>query len=694
MSELPGTGDGSAEQPQTTHSDSRRSERGQRLVQLLREPLTMLTMARPWPWLEAMVIVLWGLFVTRLYLNLNPYLVPTGREYLSVIQSHHFWTWVGRCGACAMWNGGQQGGAPALVELHGSPLHPIVMVTTLLFGVVNGSKLALVLAFIIAGLAQWWLCWVLGLGRVARVWSACMVIVGGHLAARMANGLFGVVLSSAAASLVLPPILLMGRSPTQRTAVLLGMLLALAAVAGQGYQQIGLVCLLGVVLPLQLLHSTNYKLLLRRYALSGVLAALVASTFLLPLLHFLPQFVKNSDPEFKSSQPFAYMLVNLLINDSAFYATDLLHKLPYPDLYSFFIGWIPLLLAILGAYRGWAQERNHATQQLLLGALAILWLASGAPLVWLASQPLFAGIAERLTSIRYPSLIAGLAVPLLLALAAFAVDRMLRFPWPKLGLNLSSQDIGGRSFSLGIGTRWLLLIPLLLALNDARVYGAQWLTTYEQAPEIKEVLQALRTPDLQWVNPPFGEHFFIEPAVGMGLKLNQGVRQWGWQERQLPQAQLEATREGAPPGMAQQATVAGAQIFAASPGREYAAITHQDGSRTICTARGAGGDIDVTCDAPQSGRLEIKENTWSGWGAQLNGAAAALLPGQWLAVDVPAGKATVQFRYRPWDVPLGLLLTLCGLVLGAVLWHRRLNAAQELPTPPIIEKRGSVAAAD
>ncbi len=154
---------------------------------------------------ELLAIVLWAMVITGPYLNLDPAVIPIGKEWTSGIQTHHLWTRVGECGWCALWNGSTRGGSPAFVDLHGSMLHPLVIFTTLGWGGVNGSKLALVGAFFMAGLAQWWLAYVLGLGWAARVWSATMAVAAGHLAARMELGAFGVVLSTAACALVLPP---------------------------------------------------------------------------------------------------------------------------------------------------------------------------------------------------------------------------------------------------------------------------------------------------------------------------------------------------------------------------------------------------------------------------------------------------------------------------------------------------------
>jgi hypothetical protein len=180
----------------------------------------------------------------------------------------------------------------------------------------------------------------------------------------------------------------------------------------------------------------------------------------------------------------------------------------------------------------------------------------------------------------------------------------------------------------------------------------------------------LQTPDAQWVNTPYGEQFWIEPALQSGLKLGLGTQGWYWAGRPPPGAVTEALRGAAPAGTHLRGEVSGVPIYDAGPGREYAAVAGTDGSRTVCTATSTGGDVDVRCDAPHPGVLTVKENVWSGWGVRVDGRPAALLAGPWLTVALPPGAHEVAFRYRPWDVPAGLVLCATGIVLATVLWVR------------------------
>ncbi|NOZ05212.1 MAG: hypothetical protein GXP41_02510 [Chloroflexi bacterium] len=609
--------------------------------------------------LELAVIAMWAMWVGRDYLNLNPQSIPAGREFLSSIQTHHLWVQFQRCGWCAVWNGSIRGGYPAFADIYGSMLHPLVMLTTLVWGVINGSKIALVVTLWVAGLAQWWLAHELEVGWLPRMWSALTVVAGGYLAGRMELGVFGVVLSTAMASLVFPAAIHVARGYGKRAVVLLALATALTLLAGQGYIQIGLLAILPAFFFLLFDESLKLRAIWRDYALAAGLALLLAAPFLVPFLHFYPNFGKDLDPAFKSTQPLAYLPLNLVINDINYYKSTVLGKFPYPYLYTLFIGWVPVILAVFGLSLGRSEDRRRL--YFLGGGVAMAFLiASAVPIKWMGkSFPVLAGI-------RNPPLIAGLAVPPILGLAAYGLDRLLDLDWPGLSLQVATKP--GRSTGV-FSLKWLLLIPLLFNLRANATFAHGWLYTTRQGNEITQILSALKTPSLQWVEPPFGEHFFIEPAVAMGLKVSPGIMAWYWKDRPFPVAALEAVRGGPPPGAdSKVATVNGVAIYARR-GEQYAEVV-TDAGRTPCTASGSGGWLEVKCNAVTPGRLIVKENVWSGWKAWRDGAQVPLLDGRWIETEAPQGEHAYLFRYLPWDVPLGLFLFAVGGLLCLWLWVR------------------------
>ncbi len=42
--------------------------------------------------IEIIIIGIWAFWVGRVYLDLDPQIIPSGREFLSAIQTHHLWT--------------------------------------------------------------------------------------------------------------------------------------------------------------------------------------------------------------------------------------------------------------------------------------------------------------------------------------------------------------------------------------------------------------------------------------------------------------------------------------------------------------------------------------------------------------------------------------------------------------------------
>ena len=619
------------------------------------------------PGLELLAIVIWAIIVTRPYLNLDPNFVPAGREYLHHIHAHHMWTRFQECGLCALWNGSVRGGYPAFADVQESMLHPLIIVPTLLWGVVNGSKLALFGAFLIAGIGQWWLGRLYQLGSVARVWTACMAIAGGHLAGRMEHGIFGLVIAVSASFLVLPSIVLLSRSGSRRAVVVLGMTLALFFLAGQGYVQIGLLFALPAVLILIIGNKKPAAVLARRFLGAIGLALLFAAPFLLPMLHFFPQLAKNVDAAFGSVQPLAFIPLNLVINDWKYYNTEVMQKLPYPWLYVYFIGWLPVLLALWGL--GGARTRQEMRERLFLSGYIVLviWSASGGVLIWLNRTIHLTVLNDLIAGIRYPTLFTALAVEPILVLAGLGFDRLLSIQWLRFRL---TPEVNSDARAWPLDLRWLLVIPLLFALSTTYSFNRQWIASTKLDPGMTSILESLRTPDLQWVNTPFGEQFWIEPAVALGLKIGVGTQGWSWRNRAAPEPMLEAARGGPPEGMVQAAVVQQLPIYKANSGREYATVVHADGSRTVCEAHGIGGDIDVACESERPGRLTIKENSWQGWHVSLDGQPVQLLSGQWLTIDLSSGRHQVLFRYRPWDVLLGCALAVIGIVLACFLWAR------------------------
>jgi len=611
---------------------------------------------------EVLLIFAWTLYVGSAYLNFNPQVWPNGAEYPSAVNANYTWTLLPKCGTCVFWNGFLGGGAPTFSDIFSNSLHPLVFGATLVWGVVNGSKVILLLSFFIAGFAQWWLTRVMGLGRIARLFCGGMAVVGGHLAARMEIGAVVMVFSTACCSLVLAPAVGLGLTGKRRYAILLALALASALLSGQGYIQIGLAL---SVLPALLIFMVDRQFRLlpvwKEYLLAGGLAILLAGVLLVPLIHFYPNVWKESDPSFTTAQNISYIPLNQVIDNKAFYYSNILKNVPYPSLYADYIGWVPVLLAIL-SLRFIPRSRRRLLAY-LLAALGLVYLASSAlPLKGLAS------LFPSMTGVRFSPILLGLANPVLLGLTAWGLDGLIHLKWPVIGFfdESQSRQFPGWAFNTAI---LVLVVPLFWSLKSAYDFGHSWLGATRIDPSIYAVPQALVTDTSEWVNLPYGEHYWAIPAFDTGLKLSNGVRPWKWINHDFAPAFREGTRSEVDPTSPNYIASVGGINLVAHPENEYAYIAVGN-LITPCQAHALGGNIDVDCPVAGPGQLVVHEYYYTGWTAWRDGVRTPMLDSKWLSAEAPAGQHKFAFRYRPWDVWAGLFLSLSGLAACTVLWRK------------------------
>lgn len=609
---------------------------------------------------ELVILFVWAMVISKPYLNMDVRVIPAGSEFNSAIQTHHLWTRAQECGWCAMWNESVRGGYPAFVDIHGSALHPLVIVTTLLWGVINGSKISLFLSFWLGGMAQWWLSRELKVSALARVFTAGIAISGGHITSRMELGAFGVVLSTVMVSLVFPAVLYVLRRKDNKSIVIFAIILASAILSGQGYMQVGLVLMSPAFLVL-LWQDRFDSRLWGKFSRAISIAMLLAAPFLVPFLHFSSQIVKETDIQFSSAQPLVYMPLNLVIDDPFYYRNNTFDKLPYPHLTANFIGWIPVALAVIGVIRANSENRRIIIF-MLTGILLVYLTASGILLKSIAL--IYPGIG----GVRHPTQISGLAVPLLLVLASYGIDTLENMIRP-IRWGSRSKETSATKYRLSLF--WVLIFPLLgLGLLQTYNFSAHWLSTVRIEPRVYELINALKKPSLDWVNPPYGEHIYVQPAIEAGLKISPGSMTWKWRDREFPSASLEANRVGPPSENSVQVNfVDGITIYERTD-NPYAAI-YSGESVYPCLASGTGGKIRIECDAPQHGLLIVQENMWTGWQARQDGQRIELLDSQYLEVSVSTGRHIYQFNYLPWDVPTGIVFSLAGILICLRVWRLR-----------------------
>jgi hypothetical protein len=546
------------------------------------------------------------------------------------------------------------GGYPAFAETQGAVLHPLVILTTLFWGVVNGTKLLLLCSLILAGIAQWWLAYVMGLGRAARIWASLVVVVSGSLIGKMDGGGFVFVLSQASASLIFAPIVGLYLHRKRSYIAWLGVLLALTWVSGQGYIQVGVVmAVFPMLLILILTKDGKISPLWKDYAMALVISLLLAGVFLVPMLHFYPSFTKVADPYLTNLQRLASLPLNLVINDRAYFVTENLgHDLMLYINY-IFIGWIPVILAMLAMY--FVPKEKSRLMWFFWAVILSVFVTCSLEYVSFLHKYFLS-----VDTLRYFSVISGLVVTPLLALAAWSLDVILNKPLPRLTLGNSDNP------STGFSLKWVLWIAILLTsvvpLTSNRL---PWLDV--AAVDYKNnLIQNIKTLQASWLAPIREDFLSVSILLHNGIKMTNVYRPWEWMDNPDPFPSYSFVYSQDGNQLPNEIGRDGDLRLIKDPIVNYASITN--GTKTTpCRATSLGGNIDVSCITSSAGTLTVQENYFPGWNLWTDGKKQDLvISGQYLTSDAPAGSHHFQFRYQPLDVLAGFLFTLLGI--GIIIW--------------------------
>jgi len=614
--------------------------------------------------LEWALILGWAAWLGNPYLDLNPEVWPYMGEFAMSIQNHYAWKMLLDCGGCFFWNGFSNGGAPSFIDLHSAWLHPLSVLATFAFGAFNGGKILIVAGLFLSGLALWWTGKILQLGTLPRLWMAFLAVSGGHIVGRMEAASVPLVLSTAACSLVIPPAFELARSGDRKYAVILGLMLGLAVLSGQGYLQIGMVASLLVAIGYLLVKYQPDGLVIephwKEFVLAIGIALLIAAPLLIPMLHASPFIEKPTDPNFDTAQPLRYALLNLVIDDDAFFFSKVMGRPTLPYLYINYLGWIPIILAIYGALTIPAGNRKLSSSILL--AIAIIYIITDVRFLKILAASPFGGLVSGL---RNPPLIQGFVVPFIIILAGFGLQTLIHRQWAEWRISLLPSV--EKNFSARLQLKWpVVLLVILVSLGFTAGFARKWIRVYIPPIEVQPVIAQLKTDDAQWVQTPFGDYVWIPQSIENNLKVRFIFRPWHIPGPDLPLPYLEAVN------MSDGQTRPSYQINA-MPDSQYAYVLAGE-SKIPCRGSAQGGYIDVTCDNPIEGKLVVLERFMPGWRAWRDGVNINLRAMDWLTVTAPAGKHTYQFRYIPWDAPLGIVLSISGWLLSFVLYWRASRA--------------------
>ena len=612
---------------------------------------------QPWGkyWLEWAFVAAGAALIAEPFLNMDAQIIPSGGEFLSNIQYFHFWHWLQTCGWCAFWS--PMGSMPILADPFPPLLHPLVALPVIALGVVNGAKFAILLAFLSAGTAQWWLGLQWRLRPLARVWGAYMLMASGYLAGRLALGGMHIIISLGTAAWVFPSVWWLWEHEGKKSYLPLAAALGMTILAERGYT------ITALFLSGGLLLATLYLVDAKKFApktwkkLSNALLGMLAISAVtwLPWVRTIGHTIKDIDTKFTASQTFGNLLVNFVVADPDFFRSPVVNKVPFPEITAFFIGWLPFLLAVTIVVLTLSGKKQQLpVLPWALWSIFILWVATAQPLRWLISWFPSPKLEEFLGGLRHIQWTAALAIPLILALAALEVDNLLA-QTAEWKITLATHQV-----QLALPAAFFIAVIAWLPIRNAWRANRDWMSTTEY-PQIQSELDFLAQAGLNWVEVPFGEHWWIEPAIARNLKItgtSSSITRWRWKDWTPPPPARFLTRDENAMVVPDDILVKLDEgLFGIIHQTNYAYILLEGEEQIPCEASGWGGSLTVRCNAQHPGDLQVMEKSWHGWWMRVDDGSWQRVDIQrdYLGGDVPAGKHTIRLQYIPEDALAGLL---------------------------------------
>lgn len=651
------------------------------------------------------ILVVGWLYAGNVLLELNPsYLQQTGEYNQSATFPILTDIGLNRYGELPLWNPYTLTGFPYVEDPLNHLWHPISTIPIKIWGGINGMKVSMVLAFIIAGLGQWLFAHTFGLRGLSRLWTALFFMLSGGLAFLSDLGWYELLLGAVWFPWCFAAVWWAMRRRDWTSMILAAFCITMVLTTGGGYYPFYLFVSLSVVVVVHLLWSANSKRwvrLLRAICIAIISAGLLAVVFL-PILHGFPLINRwtGDDREQTYSQPIPYALMHFVISDPNWPGAEIL-GLPSGWKW-FYIGAIALGSALCLAPLAFVLQRSR---RVLILTLAILTMVI---LFWMANRftPPIAYIYELipfLYTLRFPNRLLIIATSPLLAVGAWGWQSLYREAnqWRRKDASdwtLVSQT-KAHVIKL-ISPRWVMHLILLsvmtysvidvFIINKTFAFG-----TGELDPALKNTLTWLKVydPSLYYINLGGGDVHWPGTPVAYELELPVINFDYG---RHLVSNDLQFAPESpfiatpkyvvmlpdTPMTLAENAqpinTIDGYTIWYlpdALPVAFSAPATEWQNGNHI--TRGVAAPLDVKYDGPNrvvvhgaqarpGDQLVVLISDYPGWELSVDGNPAPLVPvNGYLGAAMLSGNHTYTFNFRPAAYFLGLAIS--GLTLLAAL---------------------------
>lgn len=317
--------------------------------------------------------------------------------------------------------------------------NPISTIPIAIWGGINGMKISAFLTFIIAGLGQWMLGYVLGLRRTFRLWSAILFMISGGVALLWRVGWYGLLLGIVWLPWCFAILLyaLQRRSFPWIVASSITVFMVLSS--GGGYFPIYLFVCMATITIFAIFHVKPDERwqVIRAAVLVVIFSAALSAIVLIPYIDGFRYTTRDVPVDIYQyySQPIQYGLLNYVIYTPEWFRADVLGTASGWNW--FFIGWLPIASLALVPL-AYSRAQRHRWPILVCGVLFLILI------MWFANKftpiKLIYEFLPFLYNLRFPNRLLIVATSPLLILSAHGLQYLYRIN--KAGVKINRSKIG------------------------------------------------------------------------------------------------------------------------------------------------------------------------------------------------------------------------------------------------------------
>jgi hypothetical protein len=333
-----------------------------------------------WKWVE------WLAIIAPIWIYCLPFLDLGSLSQLPGPESESFQSFdqilelaIKRYGQFPLWNPYFFTGVPYVAHPMLHAYNPFVSIPVLLFGTMDGFKIAVFLGFVIAGLGMWWLGKEIGLSPISRVWIGLMYALCGVPAAKFIQGQYLMVLAFGWIPFSLAAILAATSRKKRKYICIAALGLALLFFSGNVYYAYYMLYVIGLFVLIQIFKFErnpikriidwgNIKVL----SAIGILALGLIAIQLLPLIDYRDHYIKGINTALSDSRNLSTVFLDF-VSPEPFRPGAFSNELRPEEFYAY-IGWWPLIGMLFLPLAWGTKNKRYILFFLVLILFTFLWI--------------------------------------------------------------------------------------------------------------------------------------------------------------------------------------------------------------------------------------------------------------------------------------------------------------------------------